>query len=116
MRKRFNLDFLSDDDPFEIDDGNRPHLYKHLPTSKGRTVAVGVEDIYDVFIADQPLFYEGDERGPADWLMVGEVPALTLVVPLAPSNEGVAHRCRPVGLYAASMATRVQYREDLRHE
>jgi len=42
MRVRFDLDLLDPDDPFEIDDANRPHLYKHLPISVDRRVAIGV--------------------------------------------------------------------------
>lgn len=114
MRKRFNLDLLDPDDPFEIDDGNRPHVYKHLPTEAGRSIAVGVEDIYDVYIADLPIYYEGQEEAPADWLMVGEVPALVLIVPLAPPNSGDKTRCRPIGLYSAGANARTKYREDLR--
>jgi len=41
MRDRFEIDLLDPDDPFEIDDQNRPHLYKHLPAVSGRYVAVG---------------------------------------------------------------------------
>jgi len=29
--KRLDVDLLDPEDPFEIDDGNRVHLYKHLP-------------------------------------------------------------------------------------
>jgi hypothetical protein len=30
-RARFDPELLDPDDPFEIDDGNRPHLAKHSP-------------------------------------------------------------------------------------
>lgn len=113
MRSRFNPDLLDPDDPFEIDEGNRPHLYKHLPNEAGRHVAVGIEDIYDVYVADLPIYYEADEEGPADWLMVGEVPALVLIAPLAPPNGGDEKSCRPIGIYSASGASRAQYRKDL---
>jgi len=45
MRIRFDPDLLDADDPFEIDEGNRAHLYKHLPIGHEKRVAVGVEDI-----------------------------------------------------------------------
>jgi hypothetical protein len=31
MRERFDLEALDPDDPFELDDGNIPHLAKHAP-------------------------------------------------------------------------------------
>jgi hypothetical protein len=54
MRSRFDIDLLDPDNPFEIDDGNRPHLYKHLPVADGRHVSVGVEDILDVYLYGDP--------------------------------------------------------------
>jgi hypothetical protein len=100
-RVRFNVDLLDPEDPFEIDDGNRPHLFKHLPTDvAGRYVQVGVEDIYDLYLFGDPTFYEADEEGEADWLMVGYVPGLTwLGVPLALPNSGNYRKCRPIGIY-----------------
>jgi hypothetical protein len=38
-RVRFDWRLLDAEDPFEIDDGNRPHLHKHLPDDgRGRIV------------------------------------------------------------------------------
>jgi hypothetical protein len=37
-RKRFDPELLDDDDPFEIDDNNRPHLAKHYPYTPGNLV------------------------------------------------------------------------------
>ena len=39
VRKRLDYELLDDDEPFEIDGGNRPHLYAH-GYSEG--------DLYDV--------------------------------------------------------------------
>jgi hypothetical protein len=109
-RVRFDWRLLDTEDPFEIDDGNRPHLFKHLPTDgRGRPVAVGPEDILDVYLYGDPSFYKASEDGPADWLMVGMVPGLTICVPLAPPNHGDAGRCRPIGVYKTSEADRIRY-------
>jgi hypothetical protein len=114
VRERFDYELLDPEDPFEIDAGNRPHLYKHLPLARGRSVAVGVEELYDIFVVDNPLFYPAKEDGAADWLMVGEVPGLVLVVPLARSNSGGTSTCRPIGIYSAPGNLRQQYEADLR--
>jgi hypothetical protein len=109
-RVRFDFRLLDAEDPFEIDDGNRPHLFKHLPVDgRGRPVAVGLEDILDVYLYGDPLFFEANEGGSADWLMVGIVPGLTICVPLAPPNGGDVGRCRPIGIYKASEADRIRY-------
>lgn len=109
-RVRFDLGLLDDEDPFEIDDGNRPHLFKHLPMdSRGRLVAVGPEDVLDVYLYGDPSFFEAREGGPADWLMVGMVPGLTICVPLAPPISGDVRRCRPIGIYRTSEADRIRY-------
>jgi len=109
-RVRFDLRLLDDEDPFEIDDGNRPHLFKHLPMDgRGRLVTVGPEDILDVYLYGDPSFFEAKEGGPADWLMVGMVPGLTVCVPLAPPNSGDVRRCRPIGIYKTSEADKIRY-------
>jgi hypothetical protein len=101
------------DDPFEIDDDNRPHLYKHVPLADGsRLVAVGIEELYDIYVTDLPLFYPAGDDGPADWLMVGEVPTLVLVVPLAPPRSEDVTQCRPIGIYSASQELRAKYLEE----
>lgn len=115
MKKRFDPNDLDPEDPFEIDSGNRPHLYKHLPTGSGHYVAVGEEELLDLYIADDPLFYPGRDEDPADWLMVGEVPELVLVVPLAPPNAPDARKCRPISIFSAGEAQRSTYRRDAGH-
>jgi hypothetical protein len=115
MPGRFDIDRLDPEDPFEIDEGNRPHLYKHLPTRGGRHVAVGVEDLYDLYLFGNPIFYPADrKKGDAHWLMVGEVPGMILVVPLAPPNSSHASKCRPIGIDAATEPERRQYLKDVR--
>ena len=110
---RFDTGLLDPEDPFEIDQDNQPHLYKHLPFGQGdRLVAVGVEELYDIYVTDRPLFYPGRDDGPADWLMVGEVPGLILVVPLAPPRDQDVSRCRPIGIYSASQQLRMRYLEE----
>lgn len=109
-RQRFDVDLLDREDPFEIDDGNRPHLYKHLPQAdRGGYVAVGPEDILDVYLYGDPTYFEGKEGGDADWLMIGSVPGLVIKVPLAPPRSGDVRQCRPIGIYKPSVEERNRY-------
>jgi hypothetical protein len=97
----FDLDLLSNADPFEIDTQSA-HLFKH-PNR-------GIDDIREVW-ASNPLFYPA--KPPAHWLMVAEVAGGTvLMVPLAPSRDGDPTRCRPIGCYPASEHLADQYRRD----
>jgi hypothetical protein len=97
----FDLDLLSNADPFEIDTQSA-HLFKH-PNR-------GIDDIREVWASD-PLFYPA--KPPAHWLMVAEVAGGTvLMVPLAPSRDGDPTRCRPIGCYPASEHLADQYRRD----
>jgi len=111
VRARFDIDRLDPDDPFEIDERNLPHLYKHLPIREGRHVPVGVEDLKDMYVVGDPIFEPASEDGRADWIMIGEVPGLVLVVPLASSRSGDPRQCRPIGIYAATEAERRRYLE-----
>jgi hypothetical protein len=103
---RFDLDALDPDDPFELDDGNIPHLAKHAPFT--------AEDVLDAWTFGQPLFYPAAEGGPADWLMVARVPGAIVVVPLGPPRSGDPRRCRPIGIYEPSRALAGRYDEDSR--
>ena len=97
----FDLDLLSNADPFEIDTQSA-HLFKH-PNRR-------IDDIREVWASD-PLFYPA--KPPAHWLMVAEVAGGTvLMVPLAPSRDGDPTRCRPIGCYPASEHLADQYRRD----
>jgi hypothetical protein len=80
MRERFDLEALDPDDPFELDDGNLPHLAKHAPFT--------AEDALDAWTFGDPLFYAAADDGPADWLMVARVPGAIVLVPLAPARSG----------------------------
>jgi hypothetical protein len=109
-RQRFDFDLLDPEDPFEIDEGNRPHLYKHLPQDdSGQLVAVGPEDILDAYIYGDSRYYEAKEGGQADWLMIGSVPGLVIIVPLAPPNSGDVRSCRPIGIYKPSVEQKNRY-------
>ena len=113
-RVRLDLDLLDPEDPFEVDDGNRVHLMKHLPSDdNGRPVAVGPQDILDLYLYGDPDYYPADEGGQADWLMVGMVPGTVLCVPLAPPNSGDARFCRPIGIYTPSVQDRKRYLGEL---
>lgn len=59
---------------------------------------------------DNPLFYPGRDDGPADWLMVGEVPGDILLVPLAPGSN--VNKARPIAVYRAEGRVRRDYRRD----
>lgn len=80
--------------------GNVPHLFKRYSD----------DDLYDVWNSE-PMFYEGGEDDPADWLMVAEVPGGdVLVVPLAPPNSGNPSQARPIGIQKAPLYLERQYR------
>lgn len=109
-RVRFDLDLLDPEDPFEVDGGNKVHLFKHLPSDDGgKPVTVDPEDALDVYIYGDPDYYPADEGGQADWLMVGMVPGLLLCIPLAPPKSGDVRFCRPIGIYTPSREDRNRY-------
>ena len=54
---------------------------KHLPYVSGRYVAVGVEEILDVYLLGDPMYEPGQEDGKADWVMIGEAPGIVLKYP-----------------------------------
>ena len=111
MRDRFKVDLLDPDDPFELDAGNIPHLFKHgLAHLK---IQVDLDLIYDIYLFDEPRFYEAHETRSADWIMRGETLNVILDVPLAPSKSGFANKCRPIGLYETGYHDKTQYWEDL---
>ncbi len=92
-------DDLDETDPFEPD-SDVFHLFKH----PGRSA----EEIWDVWDSD-PLFFEPAE-GPADWLMVAEVPGgEVLVVPLVAGTS--PRQARPIGVYVAGFSLRDRYRQ-----
>jgi len=106
MRKRFDLEALDPDDPFELDSGNLPHLAKHAPFTACAAL--------DAWTYSDPLFYPAAEEGPADWLMVARVPGAIVVVPLAPSRSGDPRQCRPIGIYEPRRNLAERYQEDAR--
>lgn len=97
----FDLASLDGEDPFEIDDDNRPHLFKHGP--------FGVEDLYDVWWSD-PRFWRA--HPPADWIMIGQVPGDVLVIPLAKPRSGDPRKARPIGVYRATQSEAARYRQE----
>jgi hypothetical protein len=98
-----NLELLDDEDPFEIDEANRPICSLMRPsammtlTMYGRAIRCS---------SRQGL------RG-ADWLMVAEVPGGdVLVVPLAKPNSGQVTKARPIGIYRAAERLKQRYLEE----
>ncbi len=97
-----DVDALDDDDPFELDAGNRPHLFKHAP--------FGVEDLLDLYASD-PVFCEAS-KGEAELLMIGHVPGQPmLTVPLAAPKSGLPNKARPIGIFLSSMEEIQTYRD-----
>ena len=103
-RARFDPELLDEHDPFEIDDGNRPHLAKHSPHS--------AEDLGDAWRDPDRLFVAATAEGPADWLLVARLPGGPVVqIPLAPPHGGGWRTTRPIGIYGASPALVRLYEE-----
>ena len=107
----FDPDDLDDEDPFELDDGNRPHLCNHFPYTEN--------DLYDIFDCDSQFYPTGegeeevDGRRRAQWLMVGQPPGEPpLVVPLAAPNSGDPTKARPISIYPATGLTKTMYLRD----
>jgi hypothetical protein len=115
MTERIDIDLLDPDDPFEVDPVNRPHLYKHFFTRPdGRPIRIDLSDLLDLYVWRGVVFYPADlERGPAHWLMVGEIDGVIVTVPLAPARSGESSKCRPIGLYVAAAAEQDAYRRDV---
>ena len=114
MPDRFDIDGLDPEDPFEVDEGNRAHLHKHVANDAGRNIAIGPDDLLDVFLFGEPIFYPADpSKGDAEWIMIGEVPGALLAVPLARAQSGNPAKCRPTSIHQASENERRRYREDI---
>jgi hypothetical protein len=106
MRSRFDPALLDPEDPFEIDERNRPHLVKHAPYTDA--------DLLDAWAGPGAILLPAAADGPADWLLVASIPGDMIQVPLAPSTNGDPSRCRPIGLYRASREQILRYREENR--
>ena len=104
----FDFTLLDAEDPFELDEGNIPHLNKHVHIIDRKDIALGVEDIYEVYLYGDPVYVEA--KPPAHWLMLGWVPEIDLVVvPLMPPKVDNVTKCYPVGVYAAGSELREMY-------
>jgi hypothetical protein len=115
IRERFDIDLLDPDDPFEVDDVNRPHLYKHAFTRPdGAQIRIELRDVWDLWAWNAVLLYPADEsKGVAHWLLVGDVDGVVVVVPLAPPTSGDPTKCRPIAIFPASKAMQDAYQEDV---
>lgn len=108
-RVRFDIDLLDAEDPFEIDEDNRPHLYKHVVVEGNQTIGLTEDHVYEIYLWGDPQYFPATSTGPADWLMVGDVDGHVITVPLAPPHSGVVTQCRPIGVYKASVWLAQQY-------
>ena len=111
MSERFDIDLLDDVNPFEIGDDNLIHLFKHGVGDRG--VPLDLDILDEVFLHDEPRFYEADDGGEADWLMTGLVQGQVITVPLAVPRSGFRSKCRPIGVYATSKRDEAQYYDDI---
>ena len=104
-RARFDPELINWDDPFEVDEGNDPHLSAHDPYGSG--------DLNDILMNEPALFPAQVELGDADWILVGKPPGEPpLAVPLAPANSGDPRRTRPIGIFPASGGLLDKYQSD----
>jgi hypothetical protein len=81
-------DELDDDDPFEIDDDNRPHLVKH---------GFDETDLYEVW--DGVPAWAPDAKHPGRLKLHGPVPGAYLVVPCDEPKSGDPRKCRPITIF-----------------
>jgi hypothetical protein len=100
--ERFDPSLLDPNDPFEVDDRNRPHLAKHAPFTE--------ETLFDAWANPGVIFVPAADDLAADWLMLADVGGAIVQVPLAPSSD--ESRCRPIGVYAATAALVARYRQE----
>lgn len=106
QRQRFVTEDLDPDDPFEIDDGNRAHLFKH---------GFSPPDLYDLWFSSDLVFFPAREDGEADWLLVGILPGnVQVCAPLASPDSGRLDQCRPIGLYLAPARLAKHYMDAIR--
>lgn len=104
-RVRFDPEFLDEDDPFELDDDNRPHLGKHYPYT--------ADDLDEAWRDPDRVFVASTADGPADWLLVAHLPGRRVPqIPLAPPRSGDWRTCRPVGIYQANAALTRYYENE----
>ncbi|MDQ3877811.1 MAG: hypothetical protein M3290_05605 [Actinomycetota bacterium] len=99
--QRFDPDLLDPIDPFEIDDGNLPHL--------GRWEGITPDDLLEAWRGEPRLFLS-PEGYPADWDLVSEVASVgTIVVPLMRAKSGDASKARPITVFRANLRTQARY-------
>lgn len=84
----FDPDDLDDDDPFELDDDNRPHLVGH---------GFDENDLYELW--DGVPEWVPDDRHPGRLKLHGPIPGAYLVVPCGPSRGGDPTKCRPITIF-----------------
>jgi hypothetical protein len=89
----FDVDALDDEDPFEIDHRNAPHLAKHE--------GCDAELLYSMW-AEDPQFHEA-KYAPAHWYMVAKVAGTVYCTTLMPSTYSGPGKCRPIGLMEAPL-------------
>jgi len=89
MEDTFDPDLLDDDDPFEIDEGNLPHLVGH---------GFGLTDLWELW--EGTPYWSEDEQHPGRLKLHGPIPGDYLVVPCAASSSGDVHRCRPITIFS----------------
>lgn len=105
MTERFDPDLLDAEEPFEIDDGNRPHLFKRSDLT--------AQDLHELWVEDAPRLFPADAEFPADWDLVGEITGKgVVVVPLGKPRKADIRKARPITIFAANLETRKRYREE----
>jgi hypothetical protein len=97
----FDIDALDDEDPFEIDDRNAPHLAKYEGCDS--------ELLYSMW-AEDPQFHEAKHL-PAHWYMVASVAGTVYCATLMPSQYSGHGKCRPIGLMEAPLWLRDAWRK-----
>jgi len=100
---RFDTSLLDPVDPFELDDGNVPHLAKHEGCDS--------ELLYSMWASDCRFLPAA--HGPADWFLVADLGGEVYFAPVMPSSYSGHRKCRPIGLRRAPQMIIDSYLEAL---
>ena len=106
MTARFDYGLLDEEDPFEIDGVNGPHLAKHP--------GCDIDLLYSLWESGDGLFFPS-HHGPADWFLFASVAGVVYMATLMPAESGATTKCRPIGLMEAPTWAAAIFKKERRY-